>query len=381
MSAQKLIVLTDGNLYIPNVENIQGLLNYLETSILTNPVTKNRITWSTFKNAYRVNIYSKYKKIEVIGHLQDDNIVYDINDQNAFYLIFSDRVKLKSVPENVAVICSSIRINQEDGKGGIYKICPYSHIDITLKRVYDALVVTKLLNKPHTKLRNFIENKIKTTGDQIYYDVGNYLLTNIGHCETFATREFLEKCFDKLLSMSSDKFNGLGATIFTRLNEVVRDKKMSTETMLSYKGFNCLNEVIKKFTEEQEKLNNGKISWNGIKSYLEKFIWGLLTVMIANELKFYITVDGNKILHYSNDSDIIFSNPDLILPHMENYVGYLITSHRGSFCNKPLTLFKELRNKNILDYVLKCKELKDMGNIDIRYVVNNDQYVKNQLRY
>jgi hypothetical protein len=371
-----VVIIDDRRLYLPDVNIIKGMLIYLKNNkYLVNPNNGSQIDAVEFITAYQVKVYSKYKKIEVIGNIEDNNQIISIDDENTFYLILSDRIKSKSVPNNIAVVCSSIRINQEDGKGGIYKLLPANHTSLTLSNMYDILSNLKLLKKQHVKLKDFINTKNITSGGIIYYTAGKFLLLNIAKCSMIATDYYLTQCFDRLLNIGYEKFCGLASTVFTRLNEVIRDKKMSKENMLNYEGFEFLTEVIEKFSNSQEKLNGKEHYWNYDACYLEKFINSLLTVMIAHELKYYIVIDGYKLLHLHNDVDILFNNPEYILPHMESYIGYLITT-RHTYGEKHLTLFKEFKNKNILDYIHDCKELKSNDSIGILCIKNNDDYVK-----
>lgn len=381
----KLVVLIDNtNAYNPVSNRHKGLMEYLKNmKYLSNPITEKVIDTLEVIDAYQIKVYSKYKKIEVIGNIENDNKIFDLFDKNTFYLVFSNKVKSKSVPENVAVVCSKLHISQNDNEGGIY-FCPTDcYYDMTLSRTAAALDMVGITTLHVNKFKHLIgSNKYTNTGECVYDITLGFLLDNLGYCKKTETKKYLIKCINKLTEKDKVKFNGLGASIFTRLNEIIRDGKMSRENMLSYKGFKFVNFVIEKFEEAQKEVNKNKTSWNTRESYLERFIKSLLTVMLAHELKYYIAIGNNKILWLSDNVDIKFKDAELVLPHMETYVGYLITkrgSYYGSFKAAKLTMYREYTNKNILDYIHECKELRSMEEVNINFIYDNDKFVKRNL--
>lgn len=377
----KLVILVDGHYtYVPYLGSCKGMLQYLKNlKALTNPITKKVIDTVEVSEAYRVKLYTKYRKIEVTGNIQSDNQVLSLDDKNTFYIIFSNRVKNKSVPENVAVICSELYINQDDGQGGIYKIYTPCLIDVALARLYEAISVTKVLSKQHVKLKEAINLQYKSTGDFVYYTSCFLLLENLGRCKTTKTKTYLTNCVTRLLTMGKNKFDDSSSNIFTRLNDVVRDGKMSTANMLSYKGFKFFNRVIDKFEKTQKEVNKKQSSYNFNQGYLERFTKGLLSVMLATELKCYLKVGDDKVLYLNNDTEILFKEVESVLPHMETYVGYLVVANGCYFGQPKLTMYREHTNKYILDYIRECKDIRSKEMLEIVCIFDNDRHVERYL--
>lgn len=369
----KLVVLVD-NYRSYNSEN-DTVRGFLKELTIKNSSSKRKLE-TEFVEGYSIKVYTKYKKIEVTGNIQSDNRIINIQPEDT-YLVFSDRIKTKTMPGNVHLFASYLRIPQEDNVGNVHLLpLDKGYLTLSLKRVKDAIERLKLY-RDITKL-----SEGKTLGDKVYNEVILALYGHIGRANKPST---IKKLYDILDRWKDIKDVGVleePTGIYTYLNNSVRGMKMNINNMLTYKGFKFFDQAIAKYEEVEKKIKKGELSYNNSLSGVMYFVKGVLSLMLGDEFDQFVRIISHgkehRLLKIDENSDLQLNHTEIVLPHMEVYAGSVVIN-KHIYSVPKVTLYKEFTNKVILEYINDSHDFKHKDQLLIEHIYNADKYVKDRM--
>lgn len=380
---KKLIVLYHNHYgyYPPAIKQTDGLIKFLSEKEL-------RMKDLEIVNISDVKISTKENKV-LVKLSNKENVTYSLEDTNTQFFILTNKIKSKSVPKNVILISSDLSVNQEDGVGNIYKIDTDSYNDNQVTRILKGFIKSKLVkaeSKYISKLNNLFNSEDENNLEaNLHKESILYLLANLNKAKNKKTVAFLLDVIERILNVKTEYFNS-GSSAYVALNGAIRNNKMSIDNSLSYQGFQYVDSLFYRYKELLNMKDNYQLFQ--ISQDIISFIQGYITMMLADELEYYIKYPNskefpNKILYVNNEFDICDQNIEKVLPHMEKYIGYLNTSKKVGLT--PILYmyrkYTDVVNKKILDHILKNKNLINEIILSIEYILDNDTYVKNQLHY